>query len=220
MKLEQLQLSAEGGIVSAEFGYALAISGKPQYVEYNCLNKDGTSAFFLNGITGYRSTRDACKGIALITCCDQEMMATCSYHRDEAIMSVEGRGRQFECRWDEASDNKSVDKGKVVEVLGSDFKELYYFRGQSQDQELDGKVIKHELFAGSKLIGYIYPSGSWKGGLKLFVNRWFRNRIVILEYNDHLFRLLHSSAEREMDSLFTGLATSLLLHRPLTPFFG
>src|SRR5260221_9396416 len=66
-RLVPLELSASGGVLSAQFRYAVALRESPRYIEYCCLNENGTPAFLLNAIIGFSLSPDTHKGCVLIT---------------------------------------------------------------------------------------------------------------------------------------------------------
>ncbi len=212
-----LCLSATGGVLKSRFRYALASFGRPEYIEYSCLNEDGTPALFLNGIVGFPS-QDISKGIVFMKSSEAELYGECFFRRHDATMNIVSINGSLECIWSEAQGRKEPDTGQVLRPNGAEPYEVCRIQGQSKNQELGGRILKHELFADSRSLGFVYPQGSWRGGIKALANRFFYNTINLFEYTPELPDMLSRSGSQGKDILFSGLATSLALHRPLEPF--
>lgn len=219
-RMATLRFCPSGGILKAELRYVFAVRESLRYVECCGINDDKTPAFFLNAVIGFSVAKTGRKGVALMSYAGIEMHATCRFLQHDAVLAVDTPNGKFECRWSEGYGRSGFDTGRVVAVDDPADTEVYSIRGQSAEQERNGKVLKHEIFSGEHSLGVIYPEGSWRGGPKTFIDRWFFNRIALLEYKAELPRILGHAGSKSWDAFFVGLSGSLTLPRPLSPFFN
>lgn len=186
----------------------------PEYREYRILNKAGACVMIINGLVLFNPKKYLLQTCVCIKYCDQIVKGTGTYHGDACQLIFDWSETTVDLDWRDGSGStpsESYVSGKDVPSL-----EIY---GPGPLHMQQGASPIYKVCRNNKKAFFVYSYGKWFFSPKSWVERYFFDKIVIVEFTSS-FRDVISCERNAMPAVISAVCGPLFAARPTEPYIN